>query len=105
MKRFTLVLFIVGLACLSMGCSNIQVQKDVAEQNEVNANQAAEDVTTMADLLDRAAKGDETWKGEWDNPAETDPDLKGAIRGSIEANLAGWKKTAKEITEIAKLSE
>lgn len=105
MKRITLVLFIVALACLSMGCSNVQIQRDVCDQNEVNANQAGDDVTTMADLLDRAAKGDETWKEEWDDPTTEDPDLKGAIRGSIEANVAGWKKTAKEIVEIAKLSD
>jgi hypothetical protein len=105
MKRTTLFLLLVFTACLAVGCSNIQVQQDVAEQNEVNVNQAAEDVVTMADLLDRAAKGDETWKEEWDDPNTTDPDLKGAIRGSITANIAGWKKTAKEIVEIAKLSE
>lgn len=104
MKRISVILLVLT-ACLMVGCSNVQIQQDVAEQNEVNAGQAIDDAVGMADLLDRAAAGDETWKDEWDDPAETDPDLKGAIRGSIMANHAGWAKTAKEIVEIAKLSD
>lgn len=105
MKRFTLLLLVMFTALLAVGCSNIEIQQAVADQNEVNAGQAVDDAVGMADLLDRAAKGDETWKEEWDNPAETDPTLKGAIRASIMANHAGWKKTAKEIVEIAKLGK
>lgn len=104
MKRFTLLL-ILFTAFFVVGCSNIQIQTEVAEQNEINADQAAADLTELSDLLDKAAKGDESWKESWDNPNETDPALKGAIRGSIMANAAGWKKTAKEIVEIAKLSK
>jgi hypothetical protein len=104
MKCFTLLLLMLT-AVFAVGCSNIEVQMNVAEQNEVNAVQATADLVELSDLLDKAAKGDETWKESWDNPNETDPVLKGAIRSSIMANAAGYGKTAKEIVEIAKLSK
>ena len=104
MKRITLLLLMFA-ACLVVGCSNIQVQKDLAEQNEANAVQVQADSAGMADLLDRAATGDETWKAEWDDPAETDPDLKGSIRASIELQTEANVTSAKEIVEVAKLSK
>ena len=104
MKRITLLL-VMFTALFVVGCSNIQVQRDLADQNHANAVQVQSDSAGMADLLDRAATGDETWKDEWDKPAETDPDLKGAIRASIELQTEANVTSAKEIVEVAKLSK
>lgn len=104
MNRIAILLLLVT-ACLVVGCSNIQVQQELADQNKANAQQAHDDIDIMADLLDRAATGDETWKDEWDDPEETDPDLKGAIKESIQKNADANVQTAEEIVEVAKLNE
>ncbi len=101
MNRITLLLVLLT-ALIAVGCSNIQVQMELAEQNEANVTQAQEDIKGMADLLDKAAAGDATWKDEWDDPAETDPVLKGAIRASIELNAEASVTSAKEIVSVAK---
>lgn len=104
MKRFTLLLLMFGAICMA-ACSNIPVQTELAEQNEANAVQVQDDIQSMADMLDKAAVGDNTWKETWDDPNEADPDLKGAIRSSIEKNAEANVTSAKEIVEIAKLNK
>lgn len=103
--RFVFLLSLIVACFMLTGCPSIQIQQELTDQNVANTTQLAADAAEMADMLDKAAKGDATWKESWDNPDETDPDLKGAIKASILNNAAAAVQSAQEINKIAKDQE
>lgn len=97
-KVAMLLFFVVALVVTGCVCPSVAVDERLAEQNLTNVDQMQQDATAMADMLDKAVAGDETWKEDWDASGD-DP---AAVRGSIELNSKGAVDGAKELLANAK---
>ncbi len=97
-KVAMLLFFVVALVATGCICPSVPVDQRLAEQNLTNIDQMQQDAKGMADLLDKAADGDVTWKDDWDAMGD-DPAV---VRGSIELNAQGAVDGAKELLANAK---